>query len=441
MRKQNVVPTMPAITSQVSLLHRPNTHMFCPPPAPPSPFSPPPPHHSLAPTPACPALHIPPALTTSCCTLLELLVTRLEAMTQAYITNGRAPASVLEGLHEAIELLQIVCWCTDAWYLPTCHLANSSLLFAAVNHVLLWALAHTRQPQQLAALSERTDIAVSRVGRLCLRVFKQLPAGQLSAAVCKLPASLVPALACFLCERMWSADVMTRLAEAVNSQEGIIDWIVGYFGMPECTGAARTAMSQVLISPALLSWARMEFSAMMPDPSPSAAVRRRERASSRPWPPSDENAEVAWTQLVILEDLDGGRSLLSGDGGSTRNTPDLVPRSAVNYLAYMRALRIIACNTPATGFDARRTDRLTLGQQHDALSRWLGQRVVMGSVTARTNIQMVLPLAAFLSHTVLHWLRHEDAEGSGMQREQGDVQTMMKEIGLLVQQHSKGWLI
>lgn len=368
-------------------------------------------------------------------------MTRLESMTQACI-NDRGSTSLQERLRETIELLRVICWCTDAWYLPTCHLAHNSVLFAVVNRVLLWALAYTRQPQQLVTLSEQTEIAVSRVGMLCIRLFQHVPSAALPAAICKLPATLVPALAHFFCERMWSLGTQLRLANAVYSGESIMDWIVPFLGT-ECTASQRTAMCRVLVCPALLAWARMAFTAMMPNPSPSAAVRLRERANGRQWPPSCANAEQAWQQLVTLEELDSGKSLVSGSGRVTSGTEGLMTCSAVSSLEYLRALRIIARNTPAgmAGSEARRRDRTALGQQHEALVVWLGSRMIMGSVTARRNIEMVLPLAVFLSSTVLHWLRHGDAEGSGMQRELGDVQTMMKEIGVLVQQHHTGMLV
>lgn len=367
-------------------------------------------------------------------------MTRLESVTQACIDHAGS-TGLQERLHETLELLRVMCWCTDAWYLPTCHLAHNSVLFAAVNRVLLWALAYTRQPQQPVNLSERTEISVSRVGMLCVRLFQHVPASALPAAICKLPVTLVPALACFLCERMWSADTQLRLAEEVHSNESIMDWLVPFL-QSECTASQRAAMCRVLVCPALLAWARMEFTALMPDPSLSAAVRLRERANGRQWPPSGADAEHAWQQLVTLEKLDDGKSLVSGGGGVTSGAEGLVTCSAVNHLAYLRALRIIARNTPAgmAGSEARRRDRTALGQQHQALAVWMGTRVIKGSVTARRNIEMVLPLAAFLSCTVLHWLRHGDAEGSGMQRQLGDVQTMMKEIGLLVQQHHTGML-
>ncbi|MEW5301848.1 MAG: hypothetical protein WDW36_004681 [Sanguina aurantia] len=125
-------------------------------------------------------------------------------------SSGKTSANCLDCLGEAVDLLRV----------------------RAVSRLLLWALACTPQPR-LHSLSAATQSAIARAGILCLRLFEALPPDMLSAAVCKLPPVLIPALASFVGEQRVSPEAQERLKQEAHHERSITGLIALYLAEDE----------------------------------------------------------------------------------------------------------------------------------------------------------------------------------------------------------------
>lgn len=373
---------------------------------------------------------------------MESLISEVEDRTQACM-NGRGSTASKLCLRDAIELLRVVSVCTATWFMPLYHLSSCSLLWKVTNRVLAWALAYTREQHMHAhPLSSPAKSAIARTGLLCLRIFEGLPPHMIHDAVCKLPPTLAATLACLMCEQLPSQLAQDTLkAESMDSR-GIAEVIEDYLG-PGGPGINRSAMSKVLLSPALIEWTRMEFVAMMGRPSPSAAVRARERSDSKQWPPCPAEARLQWNRIVTLySHLCQAYSAGGYTSGSLATDRFLAHRVSADPFALVRALRIVGRNVPAgmVGSEVRGRDSLLLKQQGSAIEDWLAVRGAGTVMWAQRDLNMVFGMAGFAATTVLHWLRHGDSADSGMCDVMRSARMVMGEMGnlQLVREHREG---
>lgn len=365
-------------------------------------------------------------------------MTHLESMTLS-CSNGEGSAALLTCLHKSIDMLRVVCMGLASWYLPGFHLGDCSLFMRVVNQVLRWALSYTRQ-RSFTPFSEATKSAIARIGLLCVRTFQGLPPHMVSKAVCKLPPTTTPTLACFLCEQMPSRAAQDALWAATQDERSLIETLVDYLG-PEGPNSDCRAMSKVLLSPAVLQWARMEFVESIPLPSHSAAVRQRERASAKHWPPCSSEARQAWNRCVTI---DGHFLQAYGAGGYTSGSGTLdaflSARMTVDPTSLLRALRIVGRNAP-TGMvrsEVRGRESLILKQQCQALHHWQQQRGTMTLIETQRDRDMVFGMAAFCANTTLHWLRYGDSGESGVSVVLRQAGAVMAEMWKLVWEQHPG---
>lgn len=352
----------------------------------------------------CPCRPSPTDHTVACCKFLGTLVTQLEAMTKAS-SSGKASATCLDCLGEAVDLLRVVCVSIASWYLGLTHLCDCAILQREVSRLLLWALAYTRQPH-LHTLSAATKSAITRAGVLCLRIFEGLPPGMLPAAVCKLPPALIPALACFMCEQMASPEAQERLKQEMQDVRSMTKLIAQY--LLEDVGGSKRAVSKALLSPPLLDWAQLELVAKVTPPSRSAAAAQQ-RASAAAPPACSLPGFDAWGRFAVFyafafPGLPGqSPAMFSAPDCTETQHLDLSARSKAIPAELLRALRIVAWNAFLYGADrgdVQRTRDRSLQHQSLVLGSWKGQIAALGRRAAKGKVNMVLGMAAFSATAV-----------------------------------------